>query len=202
MSEEFTFGALIESAKEAGGTADAPPPGEYVGVVVAGNSGKSNKGKLKMGYKLRVEGGAHDGSGIWGNQYLSPESPTAVDIFFRTFEAFGIPRNWWAQYGAEVDMAGAAAAEFIKGKRVKFTVKDEPYQGQSKMVVSRVSTYTGPAPAAAAPSVPQIPAQAAAPAAPAAPAFTPPAAPAAPPAPPAAPAAPPAPTVQAPKPPF
>lgn len=187
MSNEFTFGALVESAKEAGGTGDAPPPGEYVGTVVTANTGRSNGGKLKVGIKLRVDGGPHDGAGIWANQYLSPDSPTALDIFFRTFEAMDVPRNWWAQFGSNVDQAGAAVVEAVKGKTVKFTVKDEPYQGQPKMVVGRISRAAGNPLTPATPGVPTPPVPAAAPAGPAVP---------------AAPAAPQAPTVQAPQPPF
>lgn len=171
---EFTFGQLVESAKEAGGTGDAPPPGDYTGTVVAANTGKSNGGKLKIGLKLRVDGGPHGGAGIWANQYLSPDSPTALDIFFRTFEALDVPRNWWAQFGSNVDQAGAAVVEAVKGKTVKFTVKDEPYMGESKMVVGRISRAAGN------PLAPGVPAAPTAPAAPVVP----------------------APSVRAPKPPF
>ncbi len=181
---EFTFQQLIDGAKEAGGTSDAPPVGEYAGTVVSCNSGRSNGGKLKVGVKLRVDGGPHDGAGIWANQYLSPESPAAVDIFFRTFEALGVARNWWAQFGGNFDQAGAAIGEFVKGKTCKFTVKDEPYQGNPKMVVSRISKAPG-ASGILLPGVPSSPATAA-------PAVTPPAPPA---------VTPPT-TVQAPQPPF
>lgn len=174
---EFTFGQLIENAKAAGGTGDAPPPGEYVGTVVSANTGKSNAGKLKIGIKLRVDGGPHDGAGIWANQYLSPDSPTALDIFFRTFEALDVPRNWWAQFGSHVDQAGAAVVELIKGKTVKFTVKDEPYNGQSRMVVGRISRAAGvPQPGVPAQTAPPM-AAAPVPAVPAAPAPSAPSAP-------------------------
>ena len=184
--EDYTFGDLINSAKEAGGTSDAPPAGNYQGAVVSANTGKSNSGKLKIGLKLRVEGGAHDGAGIWSNQYLSPESPAAVDIFFRTFEALGIPRNWWAQFGSNLDAAGAAVVDFVKGAKCSFTVKQGSYNGNPQMEVSRISKPSG----VAAPGAVQAPAAPAAVAAPAAPV---------PPAPPVPPAAP---TVQAPQPPF
>jgi hypothetical protein len=145
---EFSFDQMLESAKEAGGTSDVElPNGEYLGVVVAANSKvASNSQKHQIGLKFRVEGGQYDGGGIWTNQTLSPESPAALDIWFRTFEALGIPRNWWAQYGSNFQMACAAAAEQIKGAHAKFTVKTgAPYKGVTKQEVGYIKAVPGAA---------------------------------------------------------
>ena len=180
---EFSFGDLLAAAAEAPQTSFGPEldaPGRYRAEVAASNSKISSKGKLQFGIKFKVVGGPKDGHAIWSNQTLSPESPAALDIFFRTFEALGIPRDAWAKYGSNLEAAGEAAANAIIGAPAEINVQmGKPNNGYAaklevKFINPPKATQTAPVAAAAGavPPAPQIPAQAAPP-------VVPPAAPAA-----------------------
>ena len=140
---EFSFGQMLESAKEAGGAGDWPPKGTYDVVITAATTKRSSSGKLSISLRGRVEGGPHDGAGTWSNQYLSPESPAALDIWFRTFESLGVPRNTWSAFGNDLDRAGASVCEMVKGAKCKQTVDFEQYQGQPQPRVKSISRRTG-----------------------------------------------------------
>lgn len=171
----MSFQDMLDQARAAGATTDAPPPGQYMAVVVSAAAKRSKKDKVEIGFKLRVTEGAHKDAGIWGNQYLSPESPVALDIWFRTFDALGLPMEWWTQFGANMDQAAAAAAEHIKGVACQITVANEEYpkgSGSFSAKVKRVSKLVpgqGAAPASSVPAAPAAPAAAPAPGASAAP---------------------------------
>lgn len=174
---EFSFGDLLAAAAEAPQTSFGPEldaAGRYRADVVAANSKISSKGKLQFGLKFKVVGGPKDGSSIWSNQTLSPESPAALDIFFRTFEALGIPRDGWAKYGSNLEAAGEAAANAVIGAPAEINVQmGKPNNGYAaKLEVKFINPpkATQAAPVATAATV-QIPSQ------PAAPDVTPPAAP-------------------------
>lgn len=175
-SEGMTFEQMIASAQEAGGSLDAPPAGTYQGVVVSANTKRNGKGKLTIGLLLRVtQEGDSKGLGLWSNQYLSPENATALGIWFRTFEALGIPTAWWAQF-ADLDQAAAQAATAVKGKECTFTVQYGEWQGEMRAEVKSIkkaAAGTGTIPAQA------LPVSAPAPVAPLAPVAPAPAAPSA-----------------------
>ena len=170
---EYTFADLLQSAKEAPQTSFAPDldaPGTYTAEVTTATHKLTTNGKLQVGIRFKVQGGPKDGHAIWANQTLSPESPAALDIFFRTFEALGIPRDAWAKYGANVEQAGEAVANAITGATAQIKVAMGKASGgyAAKLEVKFVNPLSRTA-APAAPAAPQIPAQPAAPAAPVAP---------------------------------
>lgn len=152
---EYTFGQMIETAKEASdGTIDIEVPvGKYTATIVATSSGTNAGGKLYISAKFRIDDdGVAKNAGIWMRQYLSPENAVAVDIWFKTFEALGIPRASWAQFGADTGRAGADVATRIKGRRAQVTVKHEEYRGNTEAKVSGVRALSGSAPAQVAPA--------------------------------------------------
>lgn len=162
---EFTFGQMLDdagkAAAESGATSDVVVgPGTYVGTIVFTNSKRSGGNKLSVGAKFRIDTeGPAKGGGVWMNQYLSPESPAALDIWFRTFEVLGIPRTHWASFGADLDAAGADVATRIKGVTAQITVEEDGTYGPK---IKSVKPAGG---GAAAPGVPGPPAPSTVPAA-------------------------------------
>lgn len=156
---EFTFADLIQSAADAPASAGSGPEldaaGKFRSEVVFGNHKMSSNGKLQVGLKFQVKGGPKDGSTIWANQTLSPESPAALDIFFRTFEALGISRDAWAKYGADMEAAGAAASAAVVGAVVDITVRMGKAQNgyAAKLEVKRIDAASASIPTQTAPPV-------------------------------------------------
>ena len=151
---EFTFGQMLDqagqAAAESGATSDVVvAAGTHVGTIVFTNSKRSSRGKLTVGAKFRVDSeGPSKGGGVWMNQYLSPESPAALDIWFRTFETLGVPRTHWASFGADLDAAGADVATRIKGVQAQITVEIDGQYGP------RIKSVRPVGQGAAAPGVP------------------------------------------------
>ncbi|GAA2141740.1 hypothetical protein GCM10009760_26230 [Kitasatospora kazusensis] len=146
---EHSFSDLLNAAGAAAGTTDELlPGGEYDAEVIAANYKITDKGKLQIGIKYKVTSGPHAGVGTWANQTLSPESPTALDIFFRAFEALGLERSGWAQFGANLAGAGEAVAEKIKGANCRIKVAVETWQNEQRNRVERVTKAAPTAPAA------------------------------------------------------
>lgn len=171
----MTFAEMIAAAQASGsGPMDAPPAGTHNGIIVSANAKRSSGGKVCVGLLIKVEDGANKGNGCWSNQYLSPESATALGIWFRTFEALGIPTAWWAQF-ADMDQAAAQAAELVVGKQCQFVVAYREWKGEMQADVKSIKkpgnspTVSQAAPLAAAaplPAAPLAPATVAAPVAP------------------------------------
>lgn len=175
----MTFAEMIAAAQASGsGPMDAPPAGTHNGIIVSANAKRSSGGKVCVGLLIKVEDGANKGNGCWSNQYLSPESATALGIWFRTFEALGIPTAWWAQF-ADMDQAAAQAAELIKGKQCQFVVAYREWKGEMQAEVKSIRKPVGGGTAAApaAPIAPLAPAPVSALPAPVAPLAAPVAAP-------------------------
>lgn len=188
----MTFAEMIAAAQDSGsGPMDTPPAGTHNGIVVTANAKRNKSGKLTIGILLKVEDGPNKGNGVWSNQYLSPENATALGIWFRTFEALGIPTAWWGQF-ADIDQAAAQASELIKSKQCQFVVAYREWQGELQADVKSIKkpsnspavAQAAPLAPAALPAAPLTPAPApaatlpVAPAAvPVAPVVTPPAAP-------------------------
>ena len=155
---EFSFSQMLDAAKESGGAGDWPPAGATYDIVITSATQKnSSSGKLGIVLRGRVEGGPHDGCGVWSNQYLSPDSPAALDIWFRTFEALGVERSWWSQFGKDVDRAAAMVCDKIKGAKCRMSVGTEVYEGEARPRVKSITRRTGTA-AAPKPSTPSVPA--------------------------------------------
>ena len=148
---EFTFGQMLESAgtaaSESGSTSDVDvTAGTYVGTIVFTNSKRSSSGKLSVGAKFRVDTeGPCKGGGVWMNQYLSPESPKALNIWFETFEKLGIARAHWGSFGADLDAAGADVATRIKGVQAQITVEIDGQYGPKVKSIRAVPAGGAPA---------------------------------------------------------
>jgi hypothetical protein len=186
---------LLDDAGGAGNDFEPLPEGDYDLVITKSEALQTKNGKTMYKVQCSVEQGPHKGRTVWNNFVISPESPTALSIFFRQMNVLGLDRAYW-----QSDPSDHQVAEKLKGARFRGQLITRSFNGQESNEIKQF--FTPRALAAGPGSGPSAPAPAAAPpAAPApapAPAFAAPAPAAAPPqpAPPAPAAAPPAPIQQ------
>lgn len=188
---------LLDDAGGAGNDFEVLPEGDYDLVITKSEALQTKNSKTMYKVQCSVEQGPHKGRTVWNNFVISPESPTALSIFFRQMNILGLDRAYW-----QSDPSDHQVAEKLKGARFRGQLVTRSYNGQESNEIKQFFTpralAAGPG---AGPSAPAPAPAAAPPAAPApapAPAFAAPAPAAAPPqaAPPAPAAAPPAPIVQ------
>lgn len=189
---------LLDDAGGAGNDFEVLPEGDYDLVITKSEALQTKNSKTMYKVQCSVEQGPHKGRTVWNNFVISPESPTALSIFFRQMNILGLDRAYW-----QSDPSDHQVAEKLKGARFRGQLVTRSYNGQESNEIKQFFTpralAAGPGSGPGAPA--PAPAVAAAPPAPApapAPAFAAPAPAAAPPqpAPPAPAAAPPAPIVQ------
>jgi hypothetical protein len=183
------FQSLIAQAKTA--SFDALPVGDYDLECVEATPKPTSTGKEMVKAKYKVIAGPSAGRTVFNQYVLSPENATALAIFFRDMQAHGLDETFFTQLqGVEQPMAVIAAR--LPGTRVRMTLSQRQWQGQTRNNVDRVQpvpggglvgpgipvpSMSGPAPAVPQPGAPVPPgapvqppaAVAPAPAAPAAP---------------------------------
>src|SRR5690606_13361445 len=162
-------------------------PGDYDLIIEKAEHRVSQKGKDEYNVTARVESGPFANRKVFNTWYVSPESPTAMGIFFRQMGVLGLTKDFWNTNPSDDQICAA-----LTGKRFIGTLKKSEYNGKERNEISNVATprplaegvgpvVSGPSVAGGAP-VPPTPAAsptppvatpqppAAAPAAPAAPA--------------------------------
>lgn len=155
------------------------PAGQYDMSVLKVDVKTTSTDKVMFVLVMEVESGAHAKRRVWNNMVISPESPTAMGIFFRQMAAMGLDRTYFGS-----NPSNDAVADALVGRRCKATVAIKKYQGSDRNEVKAIN----PPAAAAGGMPPGYPGAGAPPsmAKPPAAAPPPPPAPAAPPPPPAA----------------
>lgn len=139
------------------------PESTYEAVVDRCEARTSAKGKTMFATMFKIDGGPNDGHPIWTNLTISPESPTALGIFFRQMAALGLDGAFF-----EAEPTDEQVAHAITGKRATITVKITEYPAGSGSMKNEVSgikpsstSAANPlavAPAPAAPSPGEAPA--------------------------------------------
>jgi len=184
---------LLDDAGGAGGDFEPLPDGDYDFVISKSEATQTKAGKTMYKVQCSVENGPNKGRIVFNNFVISPESPTALSIFFRQMNLLGLNREFFNSNPSDHQVA-----ERLKGARFRGQIVTRSFNGQESNEIKQFftprATVAGPG---ASPAPTAAPAPAPAPAAPApapAPAF------AAPPAAAATQAAPPAPAAPAPAP--
>ena len=165
------YGEIYAAAiAESGMGSEVLPDGEYAVKIgsVKKDTAKSNS-KFRLGIRLVVQGGPHDGVSTWVNQTFSPENPKAVAVFLRILKEFGVPQAAiTAGYAPEVladyiPVGGEGIATL--GSHAFGTNEDgtpRRFQDVKKFRLTGAETpAAAPAPAAAAPVQEAVPAPAA-----------------------------------------
>jgi hypothetical protein len=160
---------LSKAAGEAGFS--VIPVGTYDVVLDSATVKPTSGGKNSIAARFKVENGPHQGSSIFNNFVLSPDSPPALAFFFRHMNSLGLGR----EYFAANPTLERVSADLI-GRRCQITVSIREWQGTQRNQVDSILSPAGgsqaptsvspasPAPATGAfngggsiPSVPSIP---------------------------------------------
>lgn len=149
-------------------TNEVLPAGAYDLVVIKADAKMTSTQKEMFALTMEVETGAHAKRRVWTNMVISPDSPTAMGIFFRQMAALGLDRKFFAS-----EPSNDAICRALTGRRAKGTVGIKKWQGQDRNEITNLSAPSlvsmppgMPGPGASAPPPPPAP--------PAPPAATPP----------------------------
>lgn len=107
--------------------------GTFDGIVTEATATQSSNGKDMIKAKLQIEGGKNHGRVYWRNIVVSPESTSAMRMFFVTMKAFGLEGEYFA-----ANPTMEQIARDITGKRCKFTVDKREFQGVDREDVTKV----------------------------------------------------------------
>lgn len=149
---EFSFRDLLGNAEGFKVIAEGPREA----VVDRAEVRQSKKGKVMYAVMFKVDGGPDDGHAVWTNLTVSPESPTALGIFFRQMAALGLGSDFFV-----ADPTPEQVAHALEGRRGLVTIGVEEYplgSGNTKNTISGIKrsavavedALAAPAPAAAA----------------------------------------------------
>lgn len=141
-----TWGQLVSDAEKSGNTGGFKPldPGEYDFKITASELKKSQAGKTGFNITAEVEGGPYANKKLFNTFWVSPDSPTAMGIFFRQFAALGLDGDYFR--GEPTDEKIVAD---LVGRRFHGVVKHREYNGQPQADLANVTPARGPAPAQA-----------------------------------------------------
>lgn len=152
---------MIDEAEKSGPLEfKALEPGDYDLVIEKVEHRLSQKGKDGYNATCVVESGPYAGRKVFNTWYVSPESPTAMSIFFRQMGVLGLNKEFWNANPTDDQICAAMA-----GKRFIGTLKKEDYKGKERNEVSGVATPR-PAPAGSGPSIGGVPTPAGVPSSP------------------------------------
>lgn len=126
------------------------PAGDYDLKIIKSEATLSKSGKSMWKICTEVLEGPYAKRKIWGQLTLSPESPTALGIFFRQMKALGLTQDYFAQ-----DPSDSHVASALVGRQFRGQVGVRTWQGQER---NEINNYTALSSAPnAAPSAPVIP---------------------------------------------
>jgi hypothetical protein len=112
------------------------PEGMYnVKVDKAEPTKASSSGADMIKTTLVVEDGPHSGRRLWTNFVLSPESPFALNMFFKNLGGFGLGEDFFAELeasGASVETSISVIADALVGRTASGSVTVRQWQGQDR----------------------------------------------------------------------
>lgn len=169
------FGQLL---KDAGGSFQPLPKGEYDAIVATSEAKESSTGKLMFALTYKIVGGPYNGRTVYNNVTLTVDNPNALRMFFLNMKAMGLDEAFFSQ-----SPAPSVVAQALLDKPCKLVIDHRPYQGEMRESVKSIkppmlggiqvpgAMNVGPGPIVppASPQAPAVPAQQPAPAQPAAP---------------------------------
>jgi hypothetical protein len=149
---EYDFNQLLKEAKAGA----AWPVGDYDFEVADAVAKKTSNGDKEMVVaKLRCLVGPYANKTVTNNFVLSPDSPTALAIWFRQMNAFGLDDSFFAQIGSTSNLA--PVAEALKSRRARITIGHRTWNGATQNDVQAVKPIDGPANTLPAGNVPPAP---------------------------------------------
>jgi hypothetical protein len=133
VTTPLRFGDLYKESAEA---LKPLPDGEYTATVSDAEATKSQNDKPMIRVKLAITTAGGQKKLLPSQLTLSMENPTAVAIFFRHMEAFGLGPDFWTN---DVTLEQAAIA--MRGKTVRVVLDTGEWNGQPR---NNVKNYLAP----------------------------------------------------------
>lgn len=123
----FTFGKLIEKAKESSGF-DALPVGRYTVKSTESAHVQAASGKDMFKVTFEVIEGPHTGSKIFNNYVITPDNANAIHFFLKHMAAFGVTAEYLA---SEPGFDNVAKSLLDKVVQLDLTI-DNTYDGTDR----------------------------------------------------------------------
>lgn len=128
-----SWGALLDEAGDTSFTVLPAADYDLKMVKVEAKMAKSS-GKLMFSYTADVTSGPYKGRKLFGNLVVSPENPTALNIFFRQMAAIGVPRDFFTNNPSDSQVAEALLNREFRGQ-----VAIKPYLGEDRNEIKSYS---------------------------------------------------------------
>lgn len=109
------------------------PAGKYEAIAERVNVKETKSGKTMFGVMFRIVAGPENGSTIWTNLVVSPDSPRALGILFQQFDAMGLTSTFFAENPSDEQIAAA-----LENARATITVKIGEWDGMPRPEVNRI----------------------------------------------------------------
>ena len=129
---------MDEAVARGGGSYEPLPVGDYSVIIDEASHTTSQSGKLMFKVKMKVQGGPHENRLVWNQFVISPESPTALSIFFSQMKTLGLTTEFFAAQPSEDAIVNA-----LVGKCAVVTLQQREWQGQVRNEVKAVKPPTG-----------------------------------------------------------
>jgi hypothetical protein len=139
---------FMQEAGNAPAGFDPLPVGQYDVEITDSKAKVTQNGKAMYEVKMKVLGGPHANRLVWNRFVISPESSTALSIFFQQMKSLGVGPEFFAAEPSDDQVAAA-----LMGKRCKVHLEQKEYQGTVRNEVKKIIPPEGGAMMSAAPAV-------------------------------------------------
>lgn len=121
--------------------------GDFDVVIKSAVAGQSANGKPQIKIQATVEGGPNHGHTFFDTVTVSRESSTAMKMFFITMAGYGLDRDYFVKNPSMEQIASD-----LDGKRARYTVESNMWQGVERERVKTVKRSSVGGPGAGLPS--------------------------------------------------
>ena len=128
----------------AGGSFEPLPKGPVDAVVTAAEATKTSNGKTMYKMTWSVLTGPNANRKVWGNQVISPESPSALGFFFRQMAALGLDADYFSGNPSEEQVA-----KDLVGRQATLMLDQKEYQGTLRNEIKDIRKLAGVLPGGA-----------------------------------------------------
>jgi Protein of unknown function (DUF669) len=153
MSDEYTFNFsdLLKTVEQTTGF-NALPANEYDVEIVSSEARKTGSGKSKIAVRYRVLSGPHQGRNVFNDHVLSPGNPSAMVIFFRHMNAYGLSNDFFAA-NPPLD----AVAKELMGKKVRVRLGVRTWNDVERNSILQITPLTASGPGSLPSAFGQVP---------------------------------------------
>lgn len=148
----LNWGELVADAGTSTNSYEILPDGDYDVKVVEASHTLTAKGKTMFKVKLQVLTGPYANRFLWDNLVISPESQTALGIFFRQMKALGLDQEYFKRNPSNDQVVGS-----INGAAVRVKVSHRQYNGEDRNEIKQYNAVASGNGGGVFPGQPPIP---------------------------------------------